>query len=68
MSLETSEFIRPGTQVSLRPESGTLFGGACVKHVARRGMHYVLGVQLGYCLWDDALALVREAYSTPRAQ
>ena len=68
MSLEALQLIPVGTRLSLRAESGTLFGGAIVKHVTRRGASYVLGVQLNYHLLDEALAFVREVYSTPPAR
>jgi len=68
LSLETSEPIAVGTQLALRSDTGALFGSALVKHSARRGASYFVGVQLGYGLLDEALALVREVYSTPRAQ
>ena len=68
LSLETPQSIPVGTQISLRSESGSLFGGACVKHAAQRGSIYILGVELGYSLLDEALALVREVYSTPHAK
>jgi hypothetical protein len=65
LSLEISQSIPEGTRLSLRSESGALLGGACVKHVTKRGTHCMLGVELSYSLLDDALALVREVYSTP---
>jgi hypothetical protein len=68
LSLETQESIPVGTRVSLRSESGALFGGASVKHSTRRGLGYVVGLELSYSVLDDALALVREVYSTPRAK
>jgi|SRR5580704_8301811 hypothetical protein len=68
LSLEASQPIPVGTRLSLRAESGTLFGGAIVKHVTRRGASYALGVQLNYHLLDEALAFVREVYSTPPAK
>ncbi len=68
MCLETSQWIPVGTHVSLRSETGGLFGRACVKHVARRGASHVIGVELGYSLLDQALTLVREIYSLPRAR
>jgi len=68
MSLETLQPIQVGMRLSLRAESGTLFGGALVKHVSRGGASYVLGVQLNYHLLDQALAFVREVYSTPPAK
>ena len=60
--------IAVGTRLSLRSESGTLFGGALVKHSTKRGSKYVVGMEFGYSLLDEAQALVREVYSTPRAK
>jgi hypothetical protein len=68
LSLETAHPIPVGTRLSLRAERGTLFGGARVKHIAKRGGKYVLGVQLSYHLLDEALALMDEIYRTPRAK
>jgi len=64
LSLEMPQSIPVGTQLALRSDSGALFGGALVKHVTKRGGNYVVGLQLGYSLLDEALALVREVYST----
>jgi hypothetical protein len=64
LSLETSDPIPVGTRVSLRADSGALFGDARVKHVSKRGAKYILGVQLSSCLLDEAFALVSEAYSS----
>jgi hypothetical protein len=68
LSLETMQSIPVGTRVSLRSESGALLGGASVKHTTRRGQSHVVGFELSYTVLDDALALVREVYSTPRAK
>jgi hypothetical protein len=68
LSLETPQPIPVGTRVSLRSESGALLGGASVKHSTKRGKSYVVGFELSYSVLDDALALVREVYSTPRAK
>lgn len=68
MSLETSQFIAVGSRLSLRSESGALFGGAVVKHSTRRGSMYVVGLEFGYSLLDEALALVREVYTSPRGK
>ena len=68
LRLEMVQPILVDTQLSLRSESGALFGSASVKHVTRRGTTYIVGVELSYSLLDNALALVREVYSTPRAQ
>jgi len=64
LSLETSDPIPVDTRVSLRADSGVLFGDARVKHVTKRGAKYILGVELSSCLMDEAFALVREAYSS----
>ena len=68
MSLETSQSIPVGSRLSLRSESGALFGGAMVKHSTKRGSMYVVGLEFGYNLRDEALALVREVYSSPRGK
>lgn len=68
LSVEVSQMIPVNTRLSLRSESGALFGGASVKHVTKRGLIYIVGVELSYSMLDDALALVREVYSTPRAR
>jgi len=68
LRLTMKEPILVNTQLSLRSENGTLFGGAGVRHVTKRGTTYVLGLELSYSLLDSALALVREVYSTPRAR
>jgi hypothetical protein len=64
LSLETSDPIPVDTRLSLRADSGRLFGDGHVKHVTKRGGKYILGVELSSCLADDAFALVREAYSS----
>lgn len=64
LSLETSDPIPVGTRLSLRADSGALFGEARVKHVTKRGAKYILGVELSSCLMDEAFALVRETYSS----
>jgi len=64
LSLETSDPIPVGTRLSLRADSGALFGEARVKHLTKRGPKYILGVELSSCLMDEAFALVREAYSS----
>jgi len=68
MSLETPQSIPVGSRLSLRSESGALFGGAVVKHSTKRGSMYVLGFEFGYSLLDEALALVREVYTSPRGK
>jgi hypothetical protein len=68
LRLEMTQPILVDTQLSLRSESGALFGGANVRHVTKHGTTYVLGLELSYSLLDNALALVREVYSTPRAR
>src|SRR5665213_993670 len=68
MSLETSQSIVAGTRLSLRSESGTLFGGALVKHSTKRGSKYVVGMEFGYRLLNEAQDLVREVCSTPAAK
>ena len=66
MSLETSQSVPVGSRLSLRSESGALFGGALVKHSTKRGSMYVVGLEFGYSLLDEGLALVREVYTSPR--
>ncbi|MGH9648666.1 MAG: PilZ domain-containing protein [Bryobacteraceae bacterium] len=66
MSLETPQSIPVGSRLSLRAESGALFGGAVVKHSTKRGLMYVVGLEFGYSLLDEAQALVREVYTSPR--
>jgi hypothetical protein len=68
MSLETPQSIPVGTRLSLRSESGALFGGALVKHATKCGSMYVVGMEFGYNLLDEARALVREVYSLPQAK
>jgi hypothetical protein len=65
MSMETSQSIAVGTRLSLRSESGALFGGALVKHATKHGSSYVVGMEFGYSLLEEARALVREVYSSP---
>ena len=65
MSVEAPRSLPVGTRVSLRSESGALFGGAVVRHSTKRGSMYVLGLEFGYSLLDDARALVKEVYSSP---
>ncbi len=66
MSLETLQSIPVGSRLSLRSESGALFGGALVKHSTKRGSMHVVGLEFGYSLLDEGLALVREVYTSPR--
>ena len=64
LSIETADPIPVGTRLSLRADSGALFGDARVKHVTKRGAKFILGVELSGGLMDEAFALVREAYGT----
>jgi hypothetical protein len=68
MSLETPQSIPVGSRLSLRSESGALFGGAVVIHATKRGSTYVVGLEFGYSLLDEARALVREIYTSPRGK
>ena len=64
MALEASRSVPVGTRLSLRSESGALLGGAVVIHATKRGSMYVLGLEFGYSLLDEARALVGEVYSS----
>jgi hypothetical protein len=68
MSLETPQSISVGSRLSLRSESGALFGGAVVKHLTKRGSMCVVGLEFGYSLLDEARALVSEVYTSPRGK
>jgi hypothetical protein len=65
LCLETSEAIPVGTFVSLRAVTGELLGSARIKHATRRGSIYILGIEFGYSLLDEARLLVREVYNQP---
>ena len=62
LGFETSQRIAVGTYVSLRSESGGLFGDAKVRHATKSGSQYFLGVEFGYRLLDPAWDFVREIH------
>jgi hypothetical protein len=51
------------TRISLRAERIGLAGSATVKHVARQGTKYILGLSLSQALLDRALIAVREPWT-----
>ena len=56
LRVEIPEPIRVGARVSLRADWINLHGSGTVKHLARRGNKYILGVNLSQALRDQALA------------
>ncbi len=60
MRIEVAEAIPLRSSVSLRAEGINFSGSATVKHVARRGSKFVLGLELNYALRDQVLALLRQ--------
>src|SRR5262245_6635688 len=57
LRIETSESIPVRTAVSLSAERLHLSGSATVKHVIRRGVKYILGLELNQAMRSQTLAL-----------
>lgn len=64
--IETPEPIPVYARVSLRVEQINLVGSAAVKHIARRGSKYVLGLEMSQPVRDRTLDLIREGKEPKR--
>jgi hypothetical protein len=60
LRIEVAEAIPLHSHVSLRAEGINFSGSATVKHVARRGSKFILGLELSHGLRDQVLALLRQ--------
>ena len=61
LRIEVPERIPVSSRISLRADRINLQGSATVKHIARRGSKYILGLNLSQALRDQALAVIRSA-------
>ena len=60
LRIEAQAPVSVGTYLSLRADQLNLGGTARLKHVARKGSKYILGLELSQPLPDQVLAGVRE--------
>jgi hypothetical protein len=63
MRIEVSEPLPARSPVSLQADQIRLVGSATVKHVARTGSKYILGLELSQALRDQTLNGVREPWT-----
>lgn len=61
MRLQVTEPIPLRSRVSMRADRINLAGSATVRHVARRGSKYIVGLNLSQALRDQAVALIGRA-------
>ena len=61
LRIEVPEPIPVHSRISLRADRIDLHGSATVKHIARYGSKYILGLNLSQALRDKALAVIRSA-------
>jgi len=66
VSIETPEPIPVYTNVSLRADQVNLAGSAAVKHIARRGSKYILGLAMSQPVRDRTLNSIREGQPSPK--
>lgn len=60
LRLELPVAVPPGTGISLRAERMSISGSARVRHMTRYGGKYLVGVELGQALHEQALAFLRD--------
>ena len=60
MRIETTEPIPVYANVWLRADQINLVGSATVKHIARHGSKYILGLEMSQPLRDRTLSLIRD--------
>ena len=65
LRVELSEPIPLRSNISVQAEQVKLSGSAIVKHVARQGSKYWLGLELSQVLLYRTLTAIREAETTP---
>lgn len=61
LRVEAPVGIPPRSRISLRIDELKLSASALLKHVARRGSKYILGLELSQALQEKALAAIAEA-------
>lgn len=61
LRVEAPVGMPPRSRVSLRIDELKLSASALLKHVARRGSKYILGLELSHALQEEALAAIGEA-------
>jgi hypothetical protein len=59
IEIEVFELIPVRSRVSLRADRINFHGSGAVKHIARRGGKYILGLELSQALSGQALGLIR---------
>jgi hypothetical protein len=64
LRIEVPEPIPARTTVLLQADQINLRGPATVKHVARQGSKYILGLELCQTLRDQALKAIREPWTS----
>jgi hypothetical protein len=60
MRIETTEPIPVYANIWLRADQINLVGSATVKHIARHGSKYILGLEMSQPLRDRTLSLIRD--------
>jgi len=66
LRVEAPVGMPPRSRISLRIEELKLSASALLKHVARRGSKYILGLELSHALQEKALAAINEASARDR--
>jgi hypothetical protein len=61
IEVEVFEPIPVRSRVSLRADRINLHASGTVKHAARRGSTYIVGLELSQALSEQALAVIRDA-------
>lgn len=67
MRIEVPEPIPPRSKISMRADAINFHGSATVKHVARRGSKYVVGLELSHALREQLLTAIRELEITRKS-
>jgi hypothetical protein len=63
LRIEAPESIPVRTRLSLRADMVDLAGSAVVKHIARHGSKFILGLELNQNLQSRALAMLHEPWT-----
>jgi hypothetical protein len=63
LRIEVSQPIPINSRISLRADRINLGGSAVVKHVARQGSKYILGLELSQATRDEILAVICEPWA-----
>ncbi|HML18027.1 MAG TPA: PilZ domain-containing protein [Bryobacteraceae bacterium] len=63
LRIEVPAPVPPRANLSVRAERIKLSGSATVKHVARYGSKYILGIEMSQRLGDKTLSAIREPWA-----